>query len=94
MDKEPAERVTVVRVEKDILEVVRDWMLQSIGVAAAIIFGTWTILAWEVAKQANLQSVQSNILAFAAVCAQLPSESSDESVSRILCSYHYRGSGC
>ncbi len=82
MAKEPAERVTVVRVEKDILEVIRDWMLQTVGVVAAIIFGTWTILAWDVAKQANVQSVQSNTLAFAAVCAQLASEPGDQSVSR------------
>ena len=84
MGKERAERVTVVRVEKDILEDIRDWMLQSIGVVAAIIFGTWTILAWEVAKQANVQSVQSNTLAFAAVCAGLASEPSDESVSQMV----------
>ena len=61
-----------VRVERDWDERLRDWILQTLGFAAAVVFGTWTILAYNEAKQANAQSTQANALAFAAYCAQLP----------------------
>jgi hypothetical protein len=64
-------RVTTVRVEKDLAEQYRDWILQIIGVATAVIFGTWSVLSWDVAKQANTQSRQANALAFAAFCGQV-----------------------
>ena len=60
-----------VRIERDKWDLLRDWVLQSLGFTAAIIFGTWTVLAYNEAKQANLQSVQANSLAFAAFCAQV-----------------------
>lgn len=59
--------VTLVRIETTWVEDIRNWMLQTIGVAAAVIFGAWTVLAWELTNQAN-------VLALAAVCAQLPSD--------------------
>jgi len=63
--------VQSVRIERDWNERLRDWVLQTLGFAAAVVFGTWTILAYNEAKQANAQSLQANSLAFAAYCAQL-----------------------
>lgn len=61
----------VVRVEKSAAEGFMNWFLQTVGVAAAVIFGVWTVLSWDVSKQANVQSDQANAIALAGVCAQL-----------------------
>ena len=74
-------RITTVRIEKDLAEQYRDLILQVIAVATAVIFGTWSVLSWDVAKQANAQSRQANALAFAAFCGQL---SANVSVLRAL----------
>lgn len=74
-----------VRVERPWLEDLRDWLLQSVAVTAAIVFGTWTVLAWQVAQQANVQSSQANALAFAVACAQLTPGAASVNVSeRVL----------
>jgi len=64
--------IQAVRVEQDMADKVRDWLLQVLAFAAAIVFGTWSILGWQEAKQANIQSSQANTLAFAAFCGQAP----------------------
>jgi len=66
-----AARVQPVHIVRDWDERLRDWVLQTLGFAAAVVFGTWTILAYNEAKVANTQSIQANALAFAAYCAQL-----------------------
>lgn len=66
---------------------IRDRILQIIGVAAAVAFGTFTILAWQDARQATQQSIQANIqsnqantFAFAAFCAQVPPDNDASSL--------------
>jgi hypothetical protein len=63
--------ITTVRLEANWADIVRDLLLQGVGIAAAIVFGTWTVLAWQEQKQSNTQSTQANTFAFAAFCAQI-----------------------
>ena len=63
--------IQLVRIDQTWLEIARDWILQTIAVTAAVLFGAWGILSWQEARQANLQAAQANTVAFAALCAQM-----------------------
>ncbi|KAK3367906.1 hypothetical protein B0H63DRAFT_87605 [Podospora didyma] len=82
-----ANGIQTVRIEHDVPERIATWLFQTLAFAAAIIFGTWTILGWQEARvanqqssQANLQSSQANLLALAAFCSQQSSD--DASVAK------------
>ena len=48
--------------------------IQVVGLAAAIIFGIFSVLSWKDAQAAKVQAETANTLALAAICAQISSQ--------------------
>jgi hypothetical protein len=48
------------------------WLLQVFGAITAVIFGTFSILAWKIAVKASTQADVANLVAFLSFCSDLP----------------------
>lgn len=66
--------------QRSLPEVILLWFLQVLGAVTAILFGTFGILSWAVADQANTkadiantQADTANLVSLVALCAQLVS---------------------
>ena len=64
--------IQTVRIKPDRKQTIANVILQTVGIALATIFGAWSVLGWQEAKQSNAQSFVANTLAFASFCAGLP----------------------
>lgn len=53
---------------ENLATVVLTWFIQVIGVAAAIVFGLFSVLAWTNSQTAKAQAETASVLAFAAIC--------------------------
>lgn len=85
---------TTRRDERSLPESILLWFLQVLGAVTAILFGTFGILSWQLADQANQlssgantksdqansQANAANVVALVALCAQV---SADTNVSRV-----------
>jgi hypothetical protein len=71
-NKLPERMAILKRDDEDSLpSILLTWFIQVMGLAAALIFGTFSILSWIDAQQAKAQANAANIIALAAMCAQL-----------------------
>ena len=61
-------------VDEDIYTDIITAFIQIVGLAAAIIFGTFSVLSWKDAQAARTQAETANVLALAAICAQFSSQ--------------------
>lgn len=52
-------------------EAILVWFLEVLGAITAILFGTFGIMSWKAADEANSRSDTSNLVALVALCAQL-----------------------
>jgi len=64
--------VQIVRIEKSLAEFVLQWILQVIAVVSAVIFGTFSILAWKDAEIAKRQANLANSISLGTLCLSLP----------------------
>lgn len=71
--------------EEDIYTTIITAFVQIVGLAAAIIFGTFSVLSWKDAQAARIQAETANTLALAAICAQISSQVRFETYSLVTC---------
>lgn len=55
----------------DLPDILLTWFIQVTGLAAALIFGVFSILSWVDSQHAKEQAKAANLLAVAAICAQV-----------------------
>jgi hypothetical protein len=64
------DEVLEVRIQKSIPEATITWLIQVIGVSAAVIFGIYTVLSWRDAETAKQQATTASLFSLLALCSQ------------------------
>lgn len=63
--------VQKVRVVSELPDIILTWFVSITGLAAALIFGVFAVLSWIDSQHAKAQANASNLIALAAICAQV-----------------------
>jgi hypothetical protein len=72
-NKLPAMKTVLKRDDDSLPAILLTWFVQVMGLTAALIFGTFSILSWIDSQHAKAQANAANIIALAAMCVQLSS---------------------
>ena len=83
LEEEPSgsPNIPLVRVQVFFLLIGVKWLFKVKALSAAVTFGIFSVLSWTAADGARAQANTANVLALAALCANVADE-----VSRIRCS--------